>query len=108
MTIYDGFPKSTFHFLVLPRFPQPSDADVPLADLSSLRTLLRKDKARAKDIILAMKEDALSVQKDIETEMIRLNGFKWDVWTGFHGAPSMEYVQPLITIVLLLLLMTTL
>jgi aprataxin len=115
MTIFDAHPKSIFHFLVLPRIlspptsppPNPSGEDSSLqpgpqgpvtpplssADLSSLRALLnskRVSKEQAKEVILSLKEDATGVKAQIEQEMEKRFGFKWDIWIGFHGAPSME------------------
>ncbi len=46
LTIYDAFPKSIFHFLILPRV----QTDSPL-DLSSLKSLLKRDKTRAKEVV---------------------------------------------------------
>lgn len=118
MTIYDAYPKSIFHFLVLPRILSPSTitattntdsetvthdqtahskatttASLSVPDLSSLRTLLNSrniSKEQAKEVILSLKEDALKVKTEIEQEMEKRYGFVWDVWIGFHGAPSME------------------
>ncbi|ESK93045.1 hypothetical protein Moror_8948 [Moniliophthora roreri MCA 2997] len=91
LTIYDAYPKSMFHFLVLPRV-QP-DSDITLKDLHSLKTLLRCDKARAKEIIDALSTDAEDVKKEIESEMVKRYGFKWPIWTGFHAAPSMHHLH---------------
>lgn len=90
ITIFDAFPKSMFHFLILPR----TSAFTPLSvfDLSSLRTLLRRDKTKAKEVIVALKEEAKNLRTSIEEEMIDRYGFKWDIWMGFHPVPSMEYV----------------
>lgn len=88
LTIYDAFPKSIFHFLVLPR-PE-AYSDLTLADLGSLKSLLHGEKSRAEEVLKSLKDDALTVRADIEAEMVRLYGFKWEIWTGFHGAPSME------------------
>jgi aprataxin len=54
--------------------------------------LLSGDKETAKEVIEGLAEDAKQVKKDIEDEMLNKYGFKWEVWTGFHGAPSMAYV----------------
>jgi aprataxin len=89
ITIFDAFPKSTFHFLVLPRV-QGTHLDA--ATLSSLQSLLKGDKKQAKEVITALAEDAMAVKKDIQDEMVHRHGFKWDVWIGFHGAPSMACV----------------
>jgi len=120
MTIFDAYPKSIFHFLVLPRIatlpsapmssknssnrildrnprlvvPERTLALSPsVTDLSSLRTLLvseRISKDQAKELILSLREDALHVKTEIEREMEKRYGFVWDIWIGFHGVPSME------------------
>jgi len=95
ITIFDGYPKSIFHFLVLPRL----DGDniwpkLNAHKLSGLRALLiGTDRDQAKEVISALAEDAKAVKQEIEQEMIQRYGFKWDIWTGFHGAPSMEYAS---------------
>ena len=87
ITIFDGYPKSTFHFLILPRIQKPDPV------LSNLGTLLNSgDKVRAKEVIASLWEDAQVVKAEILDEMVGRYGFKWDVWIGFHGAPSMKYV----------------
>ncbi|EKM76481.1 hypothetical protein AGABI1DRAFT_122637 [Agaricus bisporus var. burnettii JB137-S8] len=111
MTIYDAYPKSMFHFLVLPRASSTSNKlaspetgggvvsqkRLPLAsDLSSLRTLLNSknvDKQGAKDILTSMKDEGMKMKNEIEREMEKRYGFVWDVWMGFHGAPSMEHLH---------------
>ncbi|KAJ6630744.1 hypothetical protein B0H10DRAFT_1982687 [Mycena sp. CBHHK59/15] len=66
LTIYDAFPKGIFHFLVLPRIQAPfSDAE-----LSSLKTLLAGDKARAQQLLTALREDAAALRTEIEAEML--------------------------------------
>ncbi|KAF8231307.1 HIT-like protein [Tricholoma matsutake] len=89
ITIYDGFPKSIFHFLVLPRIIEPYNG----TDLSSLRSFLRHDKAHARELILALREDARMVAKEIEAEMMKRYGFKWEIWMGFHAVPSMKHLH---------------
>jgi len=89
ITIFDAFPKSMFHFLVLPSL---QETNLDAATLSSLQSLLKGDKKKAKEVITALAEDATAVKKDIQNEMVQRYGFKWDVWIGFHGAPSMAYV----------------
>jgi len=120
MTIFDAYPKSIFHFLVLPRIaaspsspissknysnkildrnsrlvaPERTAALSPsVADLSSLRALLNSEhisKDQVKELILSLREDALCVKTEIEGEMEKRFGFVWDIWIGFHGVPSME------------------
>ena len=89
IVIFDGYPKSIFHFLVLPQIQEPR---LGASRLSNLQSLLSGDKATAKEVIEGLAEDAKGVKKDIEDEMLNKFGFKWEVWTGFHGAPSMVYV----------------
>jgi hypothetical protein len=86
LTIFDAYPKSIFHFLILPR-PVPP---LSVSDLANLRTLLKSDKARAKDVLLGLRQDALTMKGAIEDEMMSRYGFKWGVWIGFHAVPSME------------------
>ncbi|KIY69982.1 HIT-like protein, partial [Cylindrobasidium torrendii FP15055 ss-10] len=91
LTIYDAFPKSIFHFLIVPRHPQRS---LSLSDLGSLRSLLKlEEKEQAKDVLLMLKAEAASLRKEIEEEMLTRHGFKWGIWTGFHGAPSMDHLH---------------
>ena len=85
ITIFDGYPKSIFHFLILPRIQKP---DPVLANLGSL--LQSDDKVRAKEVINSLWEDAQATKKEILDEMTSRYGFQWDIWIGFHGAPSME------------------
>lgn len=87
ITIFDAYPKSIFHFLILPRMQKPDSA------LSDLGALLSGDKVRAKDVITSLWEDAQVVKKEVLDEMVSRYGFKWDVWIGFHGAPSMEHLH---------------
>lgn len=89
LVIYDTYPKSIFHFLLLPRVKSPLDTD----NLTSLRTLLKSDKERAKKVITSLAEDAATLRREIEGEMFKRYGFKWGIWTGFHAAPSMPYVE---------------
>ncbi|KAJ4480591.1 HIT-like domain-containing protein, partial [Lentinula edodes] len=91
LTIYDSFPKSIFHFLVLPRVQSGSSIDID--DLESLKTLFARDKEDAKIILNALNEDAQGVKREIEQEMQTRYGFKWPIWIGFHGAPSMHHLH---------------
>jgi aprataxin len=86
LTIFDAYPKSTFHFLVLPRITPP----LTVFDLSSLRTLLKTDKTKAREVLTRLNEDAKGVKGMIEEEMKKRYGFQWGVWMGFHAVPSME------------------
>lgn len=121
LTIYDAYPKSTFHFLVLPRLKAVAtsqDGDkkekekeivdamglgLKEGDLKSLKRLLRKGKEKARKILEPMQEAAQACVKEIEEEMIRMYGFKWDIWIGFHPVPSMEYVPTRLSTIALVL-----
>jgi aprataxin len=85
LSIFDCYPKSIFHFLVLPR----STKSVSIDSLADLQTLLRSDKIRAKAVLLDLKNTANDLRLQIEKEMVNRYGFKWEIWTGFHAVPSM-------------------
>jgi aprataxin len=89
LTLFDAFPKSIFHFLILPRITPP----LTVFDLANLWTLLKCDREHAKKLLAGLEEDAKVLREMIEDEMMRRYGFKWGIWTGFHGAPSMEHVH---------------
>ena len=90
-TIFDKYPKSTYHFLVMPRILAGSA--FVAKDLKSLYTLLAKgDKAEAEMLIEGLKRDAEIVKGMVEKEMLKEHGYKWDVWIGFHAVPSLVYV----------------
>jgi aprataxin len=86
-TIFDAYPKSTYHFLILPRLHD--DAGYSERDVANLKSLLQTDKEKARELITELKSEALEVKKEIEEEMVERYGFKWDVWIGFHAVPSM-------------------
>ncbi|KAG6850541.1 hypothetical protein H0H93_012157 [Arthromyces matolae] len=89
LAIYDAYPKSLFHFLLLPRVKSSFQGH----DLTSLRALLKGDKKFAKAVVDSLKEDAVTLRKEIENEMVKRFGFKWNIWTGFHAAPSMPHLH---------------
>ncbi|KAJ3486610.1 hypothetical protein NLI96_g4134 [Meripilus lineatus] len=91
ITIIDAYPKSRFHFLILPR----ASAYPPLtvSNLANLRSLLKCDKDRAKEVLTDLSEDAKRIRTCIEEEMVKRFGFKWAIWTGFHSVPSMEHLH---------------
>lgn len=49
------------------------------AKYCNLRTLLQWDRAKAKETILKLQEDSKQIIADVEEEMVRLHGFKWEV-----------------------------
>lgn len=86
LTVFDAFPKSIFHFLVLPRIRPP----LSVFELANLRTLLSGDKARAKQVLVDLNDEAHKVKMMIREEMQNRYGFQWEICTGFHAVPSME------------------
>jgi len=86
LTICDAYPKSIFHFLILPRITSASEEP----RLDSLKTLLQGDKTQAKAVIDALNDEANNLRKEIEDEMVKRYGFKWGIWVGFHAVPSMQ------------------
>lgn len=93
LTIFDAYPKSIFHFLILPRPSAYTADEVTLEDLDSLKTVLQGvEKEKAKRVVLDMEEAAKECVKEIEEEMVARYGFKWNTWIGFHPVPSMKYV----------------
>lgn len=91
LTLFDKYPKATYHFLVLPRILANSTFTVK--EVTSLQTLLSKGKKEdAKVLIEELKKDAQTVKEMVEREMFKKHGYKWDVWIGFHAVPSMAYV----------------
>jgi aprataxin len=87
ITVFDAYPKAIFHFLVLPRLKP--ECDLNATALHDLQSLLKADKTKAKKVIASLAEDAKGVKEDIQNEMVKRFGFKWDVWMGFHAVPSM-------------------
>ena len=86
LTVFDAFPKSIFHFLVIPRVRPPFN----VYQLANLRSLLKCEKGQAKDVLAELRQEADNVKAMIESEMLKKYGFKWEIWMGFHAVPSME------------------
>jgi aprataxin len=70
ITIFDLYPKSTFHFLLLPRLIPPLTSK----NSSNLKSLLQWNKEKALEYILLMKSEAEAVKTMIEDEMVRFDG----------------------------------
>lgn len=89
LTIFDKYAKATFHFLVMPRLPNP---DLSTNELDSLQSLLSNANNRraAKSLLEGLKQDGEIVKATIEQEMLSRFGYKWDIWIGFHAVPSMQ------------------
>ena len=86
LVIYDAYPKAIFHFLILPR---PSER-LSVLDLSSLRSLIKKDRDLALEVLQSLRTQAETLKGEIHTEMLERYGFTWPIHCGFHAIPSME------------------
>ena len=93
-TLFDKYPKATYHFLVLPRIL--ANSDFTAKELTNLQTLLAEGKkAEAKALIEGLKKDAQTAKETVEKEMLKKHGYKWDVWIGSHAVPSLVCVWEL-------------
>ncbi|GAA5840487.1 hypothetical protein JCM3766R1_000302 [Sporobolomyces carnicolor] len=94
LTIFDGYEKAKYHFLVLPRDPFPVDVGekpIPSSLLDSLSTLLKSPQKLK--VLKALEKQASQVKSMIEDEMRKDYGFVWDVHVGFHAVESMKHVH---------------
>jgi aprataxin len=93
LTIFDKFPKAQLHLLVIPRLPA-AHPDLSTGDLGSLQSLLSSPQKRpaARALVESLKREGESAKEMIRAEMKSRFGYMWDVWMGFHAAPSMQYV----------------
>ncbi|KAK4054550.1 aprataxin-like protein [Microbotryomycetes sp. JL201] len=93
LTIFDGYEKAKFHFLVLPRDPfiLSSGAKIPSQNLASLSLLLRSPSCL--QVLRAMSQQANKVVTMIQDEMQKRFGCVWDVQVGFHAVESMRHVH---------------
>lgn len=89
LTVFDAFPKAIFHFLVLPRVRPP----LSVSELTDLRSLLKCERKTARAVLQDLNDEADSVKKMIQEEMLNRYGFQWQIWVGFHPAPSMEHLH---------------
>ncbi|KAG0696498.1 HIT-like domain-containing protein [Suillus ampliporus] len=89
LTVFDAFPKSIFHLLVLPRTKPPLSA----RHLANLRSLFQCEKSIVKEVLMNLNEEANNAKKMIEEEMMKRYKFKWEIWTGFHPISSMEHLH---------------
>ncbi|GAA6061473.1 hypothetical protein JCM10212_002552 [Sporobolomyces blumeae] len=93
LTIFDGFEKAKFHFLVLPRdpFPLANGGILASSSLDSLSTLVKSpDKLQ---VLRALKRQAFEVKEMIEDEMQKEYGWTWAIHVGFHAVESMKHVH---------------
>lgn len=98
----DRTTSAKYHFLVLPRIPlqlQPSSTeeydidytgilDITPSDISSLTSLLATDHALI--VLKHLETAALECKEMIEDEMLKTEGWVWDVEIAFHAVPSMR------------------
>ncbi|EIW73692.1 hypothetical protein TREMEDRAFT_59866 [Tremella mesenterica DSM 1558] len=100
MSIHDAYPKSKYHFLILPRFPYPPEADLerdksilPLGVFDSLETFLMKGGEHRWTVLQQMVNMARDVEEMIRDEMFKTEGFTWKIYMGFHAVPSMNHFK---------------
>ena len=93
ITVQDKFPKSIFHYLVLPRLKHDDGSartDITASRVKELRSLLKGDKSVAREVLETLARDAKEVKGMIENKMMEQFQFKWPIWIGFHSVQSME------------------
>lgn len=88
LTVREQFPKAEYHVILIPRVGRPPRVPRNLGNIRKLLSLSQFTKVEAFDLLKDIKADALDVVKTIEEDMIDRKGFKWDIWMGFHIAPS--------------------
>ncbi|KDE08898.1 hypothetical protein MVLG_00994 [Microbotryum lychnidis-dioicae p1A1 Lamole] len=104
VTIFDGYEKAKYHFLVMPRYPFPLESSsspssaststsisVPSSHLTSLEALRKSPYCLR--VLHALQEQARQVQEMIEEEMLKKEGWKWPIHIGFHARESMRHVH---------------
>ena len=119
ITIYDGFAKAKYHYLVLPRIPfklstsrspisqqaaptlsasngrlnfgASSSNIVPASHMLSISSLLASPYAA--EVLEAVHKASDRVLEHIRTDMMEQYGVTWDVERAFHAVPSMEHLH---------------
>ncbi|GAA5983614.1 hypothetical protein JCM11641_007300 [Rhodosporidiobolus odoratus] len=93
VTIFDGYEKAKYHFLVMPRDPFPLDdgTKLPSGHLESLSKLLKSQ--HKLEVLKALERQADEVKEMIQDEMQKEEGWTWDVQIGFHAVESMRHVH---------------
>ena len=92
LTIEEPFPKAYIHLLLMPRVGAPPFTTQKLENLRTLLTSPEVSKQEAHNLLLAMKADAEIAVEISKQEMLRTKKCTWDIWVGFHAAPSLKYV----------------
>ena len=102
ITIFDGYPKADYHFLVIPRVlaekngngnGKPFERFMTPGNLMSLKSFLHAPGMNmevAREFLGKMKEDAEALREEIEADMVRRRGFVWKLHIGFHAVQSMK------------------
>lgn len=92
LTIEEPYKKAYIHLLLMPQIGAPPFTANNLVDLRTLLTSPEITKQEAYDLLLDMKEDAEAIVQRAKGEMLLQKGCTWDIWVGFHLAPSLQYV----------------
>lgn len=98
LVINDLYPKSTYHYLILPRLPFPLKDGSHLTehDLTSLQAFVKgvggseKKKKVVLEVLEGLEEMVEVVEERMRERMRREKGFEWEVVWGFHAVPSMK------------------
>ncbi|KAM0753070.1 hypothetical protein T439DRAFT_311739 [Meredithblackwellia eburnea MCA 4105] len=97
VAIFDGYEKAKYHFLVMPRepFKYTNESGAPLIvppkDLVTLNALLRS--SHALPVLRSLQKAGSTVKAMIQDEMLKDEGWVWDVQVGFHAVESMKQVH---------------
>lgn len=75
VAIFDKFPKSKYHFLLLPRLTTYWTT----WRLHSLRGLFRGDKEAGRNLLLELKDESEQVVKMMKDEMVRMTFFDREI-----------------------------
>lgn len=111
-TIYDGFDKAKYHFLVLPRLPYPlppgtkppmlktahgklnfgaASSSIPPSHLHDVSSLLASPYAA--QVLADLRTASDRVVAAIQQEMQHAYGTTWDIQRAFHAVPSMDHLH---------------
>jgi aprataxin len=110
LTIFDAYPKSMMHFLIIPRTLSSSHNAVTTSvsetelsfqpsELDSLKSLVKVERHKAQRLLLLLRDEAEKVclllfqisilytnqvKASIQEEMMIKHGFTWPVWIGVY------------------------
>lgn len=116
LTIFDAYPKSMMHFLIIPRMlSSSSNADkAPLSEieasfqpleLNSLKSLMKVERHKVQKLLLLLRDEAEKVRLlhfessliytnqvklSIQEEMMTKHGFTWPVWMGAYSIKDLS------------------